>query len=217
MTTLIGTFAILTITGLVAAATSPLRLTLTKSDVGNLPSGWSTAKTGEGQGSVWSVVADASTPSKSGFALAQTAKGPSPLYNICVADQSRVGRNLKLKVSLRPIDGEIDQAGGLVWLYKDAKNYYITRYNPLEDNFRVYFVRDGKRVQLATKEDLNLDGKAWHTVEVTHQGDAITCTLDGKIKLEVKDSTFTEPGKVGLWTKADARTHFDGFEAAEAK
>jgi hypothetical protein len=207
----------LTITGLVAAATGPLRLTLTKSDFGKLPAGWSAAQTGEGHGSIWKVVADVSAPSKSGVALAQTAEGPSPLYNLCVADQSRFGRDLKLKVSLKAIDGKIDQGGGLVWLYKDAKNYYITRYNPLEDNFRVYFVRDGKRVQLATKEDLNLDGNAWHTIEVTHQGDAITCTLDGKIKLEVKDSTFTEPGKVGLWTKADARTHFDGFEAWEGK
>jgi hypothetical protein len=27
--------------------------------------------------------------------------------------------------------------------------------------------------------------------------------------MDGKDSTFTEPGKVGLWTKSDAQTHFD--------
>lgn len=26
---------------------------------------------------------------------------------------------------------------------------------------------------------------------------------------EVKDSTFPEVGKIGLWTKADAQTYFD--------
>lgn len=200
-----------------ASAEEPLRLSLSKSDFGKLPAGWSTAQTGEGHGSVWKVVADKSAPSKSGVALAQTAEGPSPLYNLCFTDQTRFGRGLKLKVALRTVEGKIDQGGGLVWLYKDAKNYYITRYNPLEDNFRLYFVRDGKRVQLATKEDLKLDCKAWHTIEVTHIGDVIACTLDGKIKLEAKDSTFTESGKVGLWTKADAQTHFDGFEAADWK
>jgi hypothetical protein len=205
------------VAGLVAQPTAPLRLTLAQSDIGKLPTGWLAAKTGDAEGSVWKVVEDATAPSKSGLALAQTAKGPSPLYNLCVAVRSQFGRNVKLKVSLRAIDGEIDQGGGVVWLYKDAKNYYITRYNPLEDNFRLYYVKDGKRIQLATKEDLKLEGKAWHTIDVTHKGDAITCMLDGKFRLEVKDSTFTEPGQVGLWTKADAKTHFDGFEAREAK
>jgi hypothetical protein len=202
-------------TSLALAADPTVRLALNKSDVGKLPAGWSAAQTGDGQGSVWKVVADESAPSKSGFGLAQTAKGPNALFNICVADQSRIGRNLRLKVSLKAIEGELDQGGGLVWLYKDAKNYYIARYNPLEDNFRLYFVKDGKRVQLATKEEIPADKKAWHAIEVTHRGDAITCTLDGKYKLETKDGTFTEPGKVGMWTKADARSHFDGFEVLQ--
>jgi hypothetical protein len=203
--------------GIAAGADPTVRLLLTKADLGKLPTGWSAARTGEGAGSVWTVVADATTPSKNGFALAQMAKGPNALFNICVADESRFGRNLKVRVSLKAIEGELDQGGGLVWLFKDAKNYYITRYNPLEDNFRLYCVKDGKRIQLATKEDIQIDKKGWHTIEVTHQNDAIVCTLDGKFKLEVRDSTFQEPGKVGVWTKADARSHFDGFEAVEAK
>jgi hypothetical protein len=32
--------------------------------------------------------------------------------------------------------------------------------------------------------------------------------------LEGKDDTFTKAGKVGLWTKADAQTHFDEFRAS---
>ena len=31
------------------------------------------------------------------------------------------------------------------------------------------------------------------------------------IYLDVKDDTFDKAGKVGLWTKADAQTHFDQF------
>jgi hypothetical protein len=199
------------------ASDAPIRLAPNQSDVGKLPRGWSAAQTGDGSGSVWKVVADASTPSKTGFALAQSAKGANALFNICVSDQARFGPNVRLKVSLKAIEGELDQGGGLVWLYQDAKNYYVTRFNPLEDNFRLYYVKDGKRIQLATKEGIELDKKAWHTIDVTHTRDAITCTLDGKFKLEVLDKTFAEPGKVGLWTKADARTYFDGFEAAETK
>ena len=36
--------------------------------------------------------------------------------------------------------------------------------------------------------------------------------LDDKKLIEVEDSTFTEGGMVGLWTKADAATAFDDFE-----
>jgi len=39
-------------------------------------------------------------------------------------------------------------------------------------------------------------------------GDHIECYYDGKKYLDAKDSTFKEAGQIGLWTKADAQTHF---------
>ena len=41
------------------------------------------------------------------------------------------------------------------------------------------------------------------------KGDHIQCYYDGKKYLDVKDSTFREAGKIGLWTKADGQSHFD--------
>lgn len=52
----------------------------------------------------------------------------------------------------------------------------------------------------------------WHTLKVTMNGDHIQCYLDGKKYLDVKDDSITNAGQVGLWTKADAQTHFDGFQ-----
>lgn len=40
-------------------------------------------------------------------------------------------------------------------------------------------------------------------------GPKIECYVDGKKLLDVEDRTFTEAGKIGLWTKADAATMFD--------
>src|SRR5262245_19489255 len=59
-----------------------------KDDVGKVPTGWKTAKTGKGEGSVWKVVADESAPSKSGHVLAQTAESPNAVFNICVAEDT---------------------------------------------------------------------------------------------------------------------------------
>jgi len=184
-------------------------------DVGKLPAGWTADKTGHDVGSVWRVIADATSPSKTGYVLAQTAASPPRLFNLCVLDQSKY-RDVEVRVVFKAMKGRIDQGGGIVWRYQDANNYYVARMNPLEDNYRCYKVVNGKRAQLATKEHLKVPTGEWHTLEIECVGNKIQCELDGKDVLEVKDDTFTKPGKVGLWTKADARTYFDGFVVEEA-
>lgn len=180
-----------------------------KDDVEKLPAGWKISQTGEGKGSEWKVVADKTTPSKSGYALAQLARSPSKMFNLCIADKTRF-KDITLAVKLKAIAGKTDQGGGLVWRYQDAENYYTCRYNPLEDNFRLYKVVKGKRIQLATR-DVVLPADRWHTLSVTQMGTRITCTLNGEHTLEATDEAIGESGKVGLWTKADAHTHFEDF------
>ena len=176
---------------------------------GKLPEGWITAKTGEGPGSVWKVVEDKTAPG--GKVLAQTsAEGPNALFNLCIADKTRFA-DVDLQVSIKAVAGKIDQGGGPVWRYKDAKNYYIARMNPLEDNFRLYKVVDGKRTQLASV-DVKAPAEKWHLLRIVQQGDRIQCYLNDKLEMDVKDKTFKEPGKIGLWTKADAQTYFAGLK-----
>jgi len=112
-------------------------------------------------------------------------------------------------VAFKAVRGKKDQGGGIVWRYKDANNYYIACINPLEDNYRVYKVVDGKRTQLQTKERLKVPAGEWHDLKIKTKGDRIECFLDGKKELDTKDGTFTDAGKIGLWTKADAQTEFD--------
>ena len=181
-----------------------------KDDVGKVPAGWKAAKTGKGEGSVWKVVADDTAPSKSGYALAQTAEGPNALFNLCVADEPSL-KDVEIMVAFKAMRGKLDQGGGVVWRYQNADNYYVARMHPLEDNFRVYHVIAGKRTQLGTKEDLQVPTGTWHTIRVRQEGDHIECWLDGTKYLDVKDDAIPKAGKVGLWTKADAQTHFDQF------
>jgi hypothetical protein len=183
--------------------------------LGKLPPGWSSAKTGEGEGSVWKVTEDKSAPSGARV-LAQVAKGPGPLFNLCIVDDTEL-QDFDLSVAMKAVDGKVDQGGGVVWRYSDASNYYVARFNPLEKNFRLYKVVDGKRMQLASKEGLEGPAGEWHTLAVRTKGESIECSLNGKIQLEAKDGTFAKPGKIGLWTKADAQTYFDSLDAKETK
>lgn len=186
----------------------PSTICFQKEEVGRLPVGWEASQTGEGTGSIWKVTSDASSPSGSGYVLAQTAKGPKALYNIATLKQSSF-LNGTVEVQFKAIAGEVDQGGGLVWRYQDANNYYICRFNPLEDNYRLYKVIDGKRVQLATKEQLTPPQGKWHSISIKHTGKTIECRLDGAVLLNAEDDAITKPGRIGLWTKADAQTHFD--------
>jgi hypothetical protein len=181
-----------------------------KEDLGRVPAGWKAAKTGTGEGSVWKVVSDDTAPSKSGYVLAQTAESPNNVFNICVADDANY-KDVEISVAFKAMTGKLDQGGGVVWRYKDANNYYIARMNPLEDNFRVYKVQDGKRTQFASAE-VKIPTGTWHTMKIEHRGDHIVCYLDDKQHLDVHDSTFNDAGKIGLWSKADAQSYFDGLK-----
>jgi hypothetical protein len=198
---------------LVAADEKPRVLRFDKGDLGKVPAGWKSDKTGQGDGSVWKVVADDTAPSKTGCALAQTAAGPSALFNLCVADQPSL-KDVDVSVAFKALKGEKDRGGGLVWRYQDANNYYVARMNPLEDNLRLYKVIAGKRIQLETKEDLKVPVNEWHTLRVTMKGEQIEVYLDGKKHLQGKDNAIAKAGKVGLWTKADAQTAFDDLKVS---
>ena len=144
--------------------------------------------------------------------LAQKAKNDDATFNVVLVDETQI-KDLDLSVRLRAVAGETDQGGGVVWRAKDKDNYYIARYNPLEDNFRVYKVERGKRTQFRSAK-IPGDTK-WHTLRLTMTGSRITCYFDGMKYLEAEESTFPEAGRIGLWSKADARSYFDDLTVIE--
>ncbi|HLQ47168.1 MAG TPA: family 16 glycoside hydrolase, partial [Planctomycetaceae bacterium] len=179
--------------------------------VGELPKGWSAGKTGEGPGSVWKVLEDATAPAGAKVLAQTSSDGKSALFNLCVSAEPKL-TDVEINLSLKPVSGKIDQGGGAVWRYQDANNYYIARVNPLEDNFRVYKVIGGKRTQLATA-DVKASAGEWHKLGIVHRGEHIQCSLNGKTLLDATDDAITTAGQIGLWTKADAVTSFDAITA----
>jgi hypothetical protein len=144
--------------------------------------------------------------------LFQKAKNDDDTFNVALI-QGTSYKEIDLSVKLEAVAGELDRGGGVVWRAKDAKNYYIARYNPLEDNFRVYKVQDSKRTMF---RDAKVPGDdKWHTLRVTMVGPKITCYLDGEQYLEAEDATFPDGGMIGLWSKADAQSYFDDLRVSE--
>jgi len=144
--------------------------------------------------------------------LHQKAENEDATFNVTLV-QGTSYKDIDLSVRLKAVAGDIDRGGGLVWRAKDSKNYYIARYNPLEDNFRVYKVQDGRRTRFQSAKLPGDDN--WHMLRVTMVGTKIVCYLDGQKYLEVEDATFSQEGKIGLWSKADAQSYFDDLTVSE--
>ncbi len=198
------------------AAAEPARnktYTFDKDAPGKPPGGWTFARTRNiGKAGKWVVEATKDAPS-GGRALGQIDKDDTNArYPLAVAADDAPA-DLRVSVKCKAVSGEVDQACGLVFRYKDETNYYITRSNVLEDNVRLYHVKDGKRTQIATW-DGKVPGNVWNELAAEAKGDTFRVSFNGKQVIEHQDKTFSAGGKVGLWTKADSVTYFDDLTVA---
>jgi hypothetical protein len=178
--------------------------------VGQLPQKFHSAITGSGSESKWLVMAVPSAPSKPNV-VAQTSTDQTDYrFPLLISDDGSF-RDLDLSVRFKAVSGSIDRAGGLVFRLRDPNNYYIVRANALENNYRLYHVVSGRRIQFAGA-NLKVTSGEWHELRIEAVGNKIACYYDGSKKIETTDDTFKDAGKVGLWTKADSVTYFDDLK-----
>lgn len=181
-----------------------------KETEGQAPSGFSVAATGKPNALKWSVVND-----NGNKVVEQQAINSGNCYNLLVLNKNGY-QDFSASVRIKAVSGEEDQGGGLLWRYIDKDNYYIARYNPLENNFRFYSVVNGNRKQLQSI-DSDIKQGEWFTIEIGMRGNKIICSLNGKKFIVTTDDTFKSAGLIGLWTKADAVTYFDDLKITPVK
>jgi hypothetical protein len=174
---------------------------------GKPPSGFSSARTGSGRMGRWLVQAEKDAPSGTKVLAQLDTDATSYRFPMAVANSIPIA-NLRVSVRCKAVSGKVDQACGLVFRYLDEDNYYLTRANALEDNIRFYHVVAGKRSELASWTGRVIPG-TWHELNVNLKGDLFEIFWNGKKVIETRDKTFSEAGKIGLWTKADSVTYFD--------
>ena len=171
---------------------------------GALPDGWRAGVTGRGSPK-WTVEGDASAPSKPNV-LKQSGSGTFPW---CVRHDASLTDGF-VEVKFKPLSGSEDQAGGVVWRWKDGDNYYVARANALENNVSLYYTANGRRNTLKYV-DAAVPGNTWHALRVEFSGKKIRVIYDGKATIEMEDAHIAGAGAVGVWTKADSVTLFDDF------
>lgn len=180
------------------------------SSVGSAPVGFTFALTGGGRPPDWTIVEDASAPAGTKVLSERSADRTDYRFPLAILEALQA-RDVALAVDFRPVAGTVDQAAGLVWRLRDARNYYVARANALEDNVSLYRVVDGRRIQFAERA-VPVPRNQWQRLAVTMAHEMITVSLNGQVQIQATDRTFAAAGRVGIWTKADSVTYFDRLE-----
>ena len=174
--------------------------------VGSGPSGFTSYATGGGPAGKWVTTEMGDAPTGKRAIVQTDANTTDVRYPVLIADNGEYS-DLDVSMKAKAISGKIDQGMGLVFRFRDPRSYYVVRANALEDNFRLYKMVNGNRLQFAGG-NVKVSSGQWHTIRVVAKGDHLTCWLDGKQAIDAHDKTYAS-GKVGFWTKADSVIAFD--------
>lgn len=182
--------------------------------VDELPVGFQSALTGKGKTGRWVVKKVQHSPSADNVVVQTDLDDTDYRFPLVIVEGVSY-KDFMVYTWFRAEGGKVDQAGGLVFRYKDNNNYYVLRANALENNVRAYKVVKGKRKQIGGK-DTKVTPKEWHLLKVICKADKIQCFFNNTKVFEVSDNTF-DSGSVGLWTKSDSYTYFDDLVMQEMK
>jgi len=195
---------------LVTAAQREMEMiAIDRMDLGKPPAEFDFAVTGQGKPGQWVVVSDPTAIG--GRAIEQTSTDRTDYRFPLAIHRAVSARNIEVNLRFKPVEGDVDQAGGIALRVIDADNYYVVRGNALEDNVRFYRVIQGRREQIAGA-NIKVSASEWHTLSLRADDDRFTVTFDGKQLYTATDRTFAAAGKVALWTKADSVTRFERIE-----
>lgn len=206
---------VMTMTTMLAGVAWAQSFAFHKLKVGVPPAGWNCTQTGVGDVK-WTIERDDYPPNfwnvlkQSGSGATPSSDYPTPsVYPICIMDGPAIKDGFA-QVQIKAVSGKQDQAGGLIWRVKDSNNYNIIRLNALENDVTFYQTVNGVRT-MKVRRWFPVTANVWHNLRIDFKGNTHTATYDGSLVAIWIDNTFMEPGKVGVWTKADSVTMFDQF------
>lgn len=178
--------------------------------VGALPPGWSVAMDSQGAPPRWEVRKDQTAPTQP-YVLAQVSNDQAgDRFPLAILEGVAL-RDGDVSVRIKPVAGRDDQAGGLVWRYRDARNYYVVRANAVDKTVAVWRVQDGQPSAILATAKHEIPANAWSILKISARGAKFQVYVDHRRVLEGQDTAFTGPGKVGLCTVAESEVYFDDF------
>ncbi|MCU1326397.1 MAG: hypothetical protein JWN34_1767 [Bryobacterales bacterium] len=212
MLTIPGIIAITALAGILTA--SPGEVNFDSSRPGSAPANWSLATASDGA-PAWVVRADASAPSRRNV-LEGSATGEDStvaIFNPVVCRDGDV--SVKFRIDPKAPGG----TAGIVWRYKDHKNYYRLDFNAGRQTISLFRVQDGVRSPIPerrtgsgpVKRNHDIRPGEWHVAKISFRGNNIKVFFGNRRLFEATDIGHSQTGKVGVITTGTTVAAFDDF------
>src|SRR5690348_11045118 len=182
--------------------------------IGKTPPEW-TVPSIHGVPPRWEIRRDPSAPT-SPYVLAQVSTSPHQDELSLAILNSMSLRDGDISVRFKPVSGHEDEGGGLVFRYRDPRNYYLVRADAHDGEVTVYKMENGVcspiRPRGVTSSAFgvkhNILANAWSILKVSVRGSRFQVYVNHRRLLQADDNSFSGAGRVGLITEADSVTYF---------
>jgi hypothetical protein len=183
------------------------------------PSNFLSAVTGTGKPGEWKVILD-EAPS---LMPARDTNAPAMTQHAVLAQLERFALDQHFPVltyndekfddftfstRIKIVGGAMAQMGGVVFRYKDPKNYYVLVASVIDKHFWFFKIVNGVRSDRLIGPAINISKDEWHDISVNCDGNHINCLFDGKQIIPMLTDDSFSSGKVGFWTKSDSVVYF---------
>lgn len=201
-----------------SASAAELVFEFAEADANKSPTNFSSVIAGFGQRGDWRIVMDTSPPSLMPLStnavpltrrpvLAQLARSLIDTHYPILIYEAGTFADFRFSTRFKVVSGEADQMAGIVFRFKDERNFYVLRASVKDSTLRFYRMNNGIVEQLiGPKIEFTLG--QWRELAVECQGNQIRCFLDGKEAIPLLTDSGLPSGKVGFWTKSDTIAHF---------
>jgi hypothetical protein len=178
--------------------------------IGQAPPGWTVESAARAKATGWEVRKDQTAPTQP-YVLAEVSGNSHSSESPLAILNDLTARDADVSVRIKPISGREGLAGGVIWRYRDENNYYVARANALENTISVFKVENGRKTPIYAGVKHPVPANSWSILKVSVRGPHFQVFLDHRRVLEGNDTTFSSPGRVGLWTLGDSTVYFDDF------
>lgn len=177
------------------------------------PAGFTLALSGVGQPPDWFVVRDETAPSQPNALAQPETDRDETRYPLCILDNIQA-KNVACGVSFKIVRGMRDMSAGIVWRYLDKDNYYLFCIGALESRISLCKMERGQLTVLGTNTANKnappfIKPGSWYSMQVICYDRSLQVFVNRRRYFQHTDQTFSNPGKIGLWTKSGSYVQFD--------
>jgi len=184
-----------------------------------LPPFWTATATGPGQPSRWEVERDSTAPSRPNVFAQEAGVSSNSEFSMAIFDKvvCRDG-DLSVKFKIASTARRVKTAG-IVWRYRDPRNYYLLSFSVDDRNIVLFRMRNGQLRPIPvlhgrpgdTGVSHDLRAGQWYVAKVMFRGNGIRVFFGNRELFGAVDDSLPTAGKTGLWTRAGAAASFDDF------